>query len=539
MKRVPIYPLLVIFMWGLTASCRLFHRSSPQYIFFITLDTTRADSVNVDDNNNLITPNLAKIASTGISFKNAYSLIPITLPSHFSMFYSLPPNILKIYNNGQTTKIHYPSMTQLLKENGYQTAAVISLGVLKSQFGLAKGFDHFLEGFKPQHWGKTAEEVNQEIFPQIKKMIGKKSFFWIHYSDPHGPHFPPEYRGRVRAIYNGQEVYSARLSEFPIFKYDLNVKPGKNVLRIETEIPDNLRKRTMGMLNKFQFYGFSITPRKENQKWEVKIPDYWIPMPAKGYINYLSKERDNDVIVFNNSNKEIEINVSFLFKTQVDPKFIKRVYTQEVQYMDKQIGKLVDFLKENNIYSQSAFVIMGDHGEGLGEYHGHVGHIHYLNKIYTQVNMILAGKGIPQDVTRNEVVSNLNIAPTILELAGIKKPDFMIGSSLLKRNDNKKVILETYSPAAYFDAFSIIDFPYQMIIYPGNLLDKKIEFINLEKDKFGVHPIPKDNGEENPEIRAKLYDAVLAIARRLIAIKGKIGNKTQETIEMLETLGYL
>jgi hypothetical protein len=31
----------------------------------------------------------------------------------------------------------------------------------------------------------------------------------------------------------------------------------------------------------------------------------------------------------------------------------------------------------------------------------------------------------------------------------------------------------------------------------------------------------------------------LAIARRLIAIKGKIGNKTQETIEMLETLGYL
>ena len=83
------------------ASCN----SQPRAIFLITLDTTRADHIDYSLTNNLQTPHLAELASRGQYFENAYSLIPITLPSHASMFYSLPPHQLKLYNNGQVHRL--------------------------------------------------------------------------------------------------------------------------------------------------------------------------------------------------------------------------------------------------------------------------------------------------------------------------------------------------------------------------------------------------------------------------------------------------
>jgi arylsulfatase A-like enzyme len=152
------------------------------------------------------------------------------------------------------------------------------------------------------------------------------------------------------------------------------------------------------------------------------------------------------------------------------------------------------------------------------------------------VPLIVSGRGIKLRGERDELVSNLNIAPTILDLAGIKKPEFMDGRSLLKSLKPKKLLLETYSPEAYFDAFSIIDYPYQILFFPGRE-EEKIEYINLEKDTWGTTNI-KDF-MENKKIKAELLEAVLKISRIITATKGKPGKINDRHKEILESLGYI
>ena len=83
------------------ATCLFKSREIPKYIFLITLDTTREDCFKYETRDNTITPSFASLASDGMYFKKAYSLTPITLPAHVSMFYSIPPHISGILNNGQ------------------------------------------------------------------------------------------------------------------------------------------------------------------------------------------------------------------------------------------------------------------------------------------------------------------------------------------------------------------------------------------------------------------------------------------------------
>ena len=99
MKKI-LY-LLALFLAGLVLFLIFSKRSSPDYIFLITIDTTRADHIDYSPTNNSRTPNLGRLAAAGMYFENAYSVIPITFPSHAAMFYSLPPHVFKIYNNGQ------------------------------------------------------------------------------------------------------------------------------------------------------------------------------------------------------------------------------------------------------------------------------------------------------------------------------------------------------------------------------------------------------------------------------------------------------
>jgi predicted AlkP superfamily pyrophosphatase or phosphodiesterase len=239
------------------------------------------------------------------------------------------------------------------------------------------------------------------------------------------------------------------------------------------------------------------------------------------------------------------VKLRFFYSLHVNDGARKQFYKEEIKYMDRQFGELIDFLKEQKLYKKSTFIIMGDHGEGLGEYRDHFGHIHYLNNIYTRVPLIVAGVGIRKQGKQEEPVSTLNIAPTILDLANIKKPEFMLGQSLLRPLTPKKILLETYSPEAYFDAFSLIDFPWQIIFYPGRK-EGKLEFFDLKTDPLGTINLnniknisKKTNNDGIKKIKAELINSILKISRIITATKGKIGKYSKRHREILKSLGYL
>jgi len=540
MKRILLLSAGLFFLLVVFLLVGIGYNSQPTYIFLVTLDTTRADYIDYSLTGNTVTPHLAELASCGQYFENAYSLIPITLPSHASMFYSLPPHRLQIYNNGQIHKVSLPSLTQLLRGNGFATGAVISLGVLKAEFGLDKGFDHYIENFKPYLWTKHADEVNQDAFRLIaqtpREKPGEKYFFWIHYSDPHEPYFPPAESGAFTITVNNRQVFRSPSTEQPVVDIEFTLEPGKNGIVFNTELPTNFNDYAGGPVQVLyiKYQDFSLEPAAKDAVVETMIPEQWNTKKTHTGTNYYANEKKSGFSLFNRSREPLTVKLRFIYRMWVDDASRKRLYKEEIKFMDRQIGKFLEFLKKENLYENAVFIIMGDHGEGLGEYRNHFGHIHFLNPPAIKVPLILAGKGIKSKGKRPELVSNLNIAPTILDIAGVKKPDFMLGHSLLKSLPRVKLLLETYAPEAYFDAFSIIDYPGQVIFYPGRR-DEKLEFFDLQSQGDGR--IKNKNQQE--KLRAELVNSVLKISRIITATKGKIGGVSERHQEILKSLGYL
>jgi arylsulfatase A-like enzyme len=533
-KYFRLCTLIFILICG---GCGQKNRPVPKYLFLITLDTTRADAIDYSLVDNDLTPNLAELASQGTSFQNAYSLIPITLPSHYSMFYSLSPHALKIYNNGQTSDIPYNSLAEILKEQGFQTGAVVSLASLAAKWGLDKGFLEYIEDYrKPYLFYKTAEEVNQDAFRLIKKFTGNKAFFWIHYSDPHEPYFSPKYTGKFIITLNEQEIFSSQSTERAFIDLEINLAPGVNKIDLVTQMPKLIVKNENVRINRINFEEFSFTFDAPEKMVSLTLPENWQKKVTERRTEYNTKKRRSKMTVRNRTGGEITGRLTLSHRLIPTKPSTKYLYQEEVLYMDAQIGKLIEFIKNEAIFEESAFLIMGDHGEGLNEYNQHIGHLFYLHKIYSKVPMILTGPGISKANINNTLVSNLNIAPTILEILKIKKPDFMAGTSLLNKGKNKKLLLETYSPEAPVDSFAIIDYPFQLIVYPQRS-ENKVEYYNLEEDEFGIiNLIDKGN---KPENFRELLKYLQKVSEELVAMKETKSAISERDREILRSLGYL
>ena len=510
---------------------------TKELIFLITLDTTRADSIDYQINNRS-TPNLAYLAGRGVIYEKAYSLIPITLPSHYSMFYSLPPWRTRVFNNGDKKKMKYPGLSEILKNKGYFTGAVISLGVLKSDFGINKGFMSFMEDFSPGLWYRTAEEVNTDLLGLIDKVKRKKAFYWVHYSDPHSPYFSPEYKGKFKLKLNGDDIYETESTKSLTVSLKLKLIPGKNTLKYETEIPQNFPDEMKKKISGLNFKGFEVSSLSGKKSFTLELPKSWIKRNVKGRKDYTTSELGSNINIINNEPETQSIKIKFIYDMSLKNSYKKKAYLKEVSYMDSKIGDLIEFLKKKQLFKYSTFVIMGDHGEGLGEYRGHIGHIHYHNKVYSKVPMIVSGNKIDQNGTASKLTSNLNIAPTILDIANIKKPEYMMGSSLLKDEVNKGLFLETYRPQAYYNSFSLIEYPYQIIYFPEKTTSDKYEFIDLKNDQYGI----KNILEGNEIIKHRMIKKVRKMAKFCLKNKKNKKDSTKRSAkddEMLRSLGYL
>jgi len=525
-----VLPLLVLAFFLF-----FFKPTAPDHIFLITLDTTRADAIDFATTGNRRTPNLAALAAAGQRFENAYSVIPITLPSHAAMFYSLPPHVLKLYNNGQERAIVYPSLAGIMEKNGYATGAVISLAVLNRNFGLAEGFGRYLENFRPGLWYKTAAEVNRDVFSLIGELKSKKSFIWIHYSDPHEPYFPPGAKEKFTVHCGTNLLYSGPSIEQPVLRLALVLQPGENIVRLNTEVPVFLNENHG--FTAVSYADLQVKPLDPGADIAISFsPDLVRRSERYGLVTVNSPKSESLLTLTNKGKKACRAELAFKYLLKVSDKAKISGYEKEIHYMDTQIGVLLAYLKKEKLYDKSTFLVMGDHGEGLGEYQSHFGHIHYLNNVYTHVPFFLSGKNIPRRSPRSTLVSNFSVAPTLLQLIGARPPGHLLGTSALADSSDTKLFLETYSPEAYFDAFAVVHFPWQIIFSPGRQ-ENKLEFFNLQQDRFGINDL--QSGPDPSGQRSEMVNSVLKISRIITASKRSRDRLNQKTMDTLKSLGYL
>ncbi|MCI0412002.1 tetratricopeptide repeat protein [bacterium] len=193
--------------------------ASQSDVVLITIDTLRADRVGCYGYTKAETPAMDRLAKEGILFKNAISHVPLTRPSHTSMFTGLYPFEHNVHDNvAPSLDPKIPVLAELLRNNGYATGAFVASFVVNSQSGLQRGFDLFADKFDAQkqpgqfalNLEKTGSEIYDEFADWQSGVKSKPYFAWIHLYDPHFPYEPPDpYANRFSGRpYDGEVAYS-------------------------------------------------------------------------------------------------------------------------------------------------------------------------------------------------------------------------------------------------------------------------------------------------------------------------------------------
>lgn len=184
--------------------------------------------------------------------------------------------------------------------------------------------------------------------------------------------------------------------------------------------------------------------------------------------------------------------------------------------LDQQIGKIIDQLKEDKLFKKSVIFFYGDHGGPFPR---------YKRSLYeTGIKVPLIVK-LPfnqsRDTTKDDFVSFVDFAPTVLSLAGIQPPDIMDGNPFLGSFASHDSINEIYATSNRFDekidmkrAIRSGNYKFIRNVYPeiSNALD--ISYRNsmpLMQNLFELHKNNQLDEHQNkwfdvPKPKTELYD---------------------------------
>jgi arylsulfatase A-like enzyme/tetratricopeptide (TPR) repeat protein len=192
----------------------------------VTIDTLRADRLGVYGNERVETPRLDRIAREGALAVEAMAHVPLTRPSHVTLFTGRLPAQTGIRDNVSPAVVpETPLLAEVLKGAGFQSAAFVSSVVLEASSGLARGFDTYAASFEgtsadaqfmstvQKKGDVTTREAVSWLEDASAKAPASRLFLWLHLYDPHDPYEPPEpYASRYAdRPYDGEVAFSDEL----------------------------------------------------------------------------------------------------------------------------------------------------------------------------------------------------------------------------------------------------------------------------------------------------------------------------------------
>jgi arylsulfatase A-like enzyme len=241
----PLILLSILFLAGCGPRVA---EDAPRRVFFITVDTLRADHMSLYSYPRQTSPELARLAANGVTFDGAIAQWPKTGASFASMFTGQYPQTTGLTHRAALrVPEEYLTLPELFQESGYTTLGVVSNAVLAAQFGWNDGFDEFLETWgggdfpdDPHAFRNLihAPKVNELALALLEKHAkDERLFVWLHYTDPHAPYMLPDGLSNPflnDALFQGDTVVPRKVArgyklggrddlKFYVAQYDANV----------------------------------------------------------------------------------------------------------------------------------------------------------------------------------------------------------------------------------------------------------------------------------------------------------------------------
>lgn len=287
---------------------------------------------------------------------------------------------------------------------------------------------------------------------------------------------------------------------------------------------------------------------KENGKrpfflWVNYMEPHTPYMPPEKFIKKISKGRNIKKLgkkMFYGSEHERKL----LKKFPYEGHFIS-LYDGAVRYVDSEIGKILDFVREHNLYKDSIIIILSDHGEELGEHNYFFNHGPLTFNSSSRIPLIIH---IPEQKSRKikYPVSLMDIYPTILDSTGLSLPYEIQGKNLFKKEEKRFLsIIGADLRFKQVGTFSVVykDYHYIRVLpWLSAKLNLGSDYLfNICKDPYELNNIGFINKKliKIMKNKYKKFYNKYGYYYKMDELKKKNIPLSEKEIENLKTLGYI
>lgn len=156
-------------------------------VILISVDTLRADHLSAYGYTKIHTPHIDSFAQGGTRFVQAEAQVPLTLPSHTSLFTSTYPFENGVEENGERVPAGVVTLASVLQSHGYQTAAFIGSEFLDRRYGLDQGFEVYDSPF-----GREITPAANPLAMSLRRdgaLVVRAALQWLSAHSPSAPVF--------------------------------------------------------------------------------------------------------------------------------------------------------------------------------------------------------------------------------------------------------------------------------------------------------------------------------------------------------------
>ena len=454
MKR---YTLLIT----LFLSLNLFpqkNEKKPNFLF-ILVDDQPFDAVGFSNRYPFLkTPNIDNLAKTGVNIKNFFVTQSVCSPSRASFLTGTYPHIHGVNQNNKYVdpdwKTYAPYSIHL-QNSGYQTAHIgkIHMAHKRGKDHIRPGFDYWFsfigqgEYFNP-NVNDNGKEIQLEGY--ITDILTDKTIDWlVNKRDPNKP-------------------FSVNLWHKAVHEKHLPAIRHKNLFKNE-QLPE---------------------PPFEMHKENFKGKPEWQRRKTFGF-----KWNENDEIPETLKQKKWPIR-----------KYKNMQLLRSLVAVDESVGKVLKALDDIGELENTVIIYSSDNGYFMGEHTYKDKRLAYESSM--RVPMIIS---YPKIIAKNSIVEqqclNIDLAPTILELAGLEKPTYMQGESMVKLFSDKKQT--SWRKSIFYEYYVDDAWPFagpdQVAVRTKNY--KLIDNF-LENDIDELYDLIIDPGEMNNLINNSDYNSI-------------------------------
>ena len=220
--------------------------------------------------------------------------------------------------------------------------------------------------------------------------------------------------------------------------------------------------------------------------------------------------------------------------TNEDFEHLETLYDGEIRYTDEVLGRLMASLESLGFLDNAIVVVTSDHGEEFGE-HGGVLHGGTLFEELLHVPLIVAGTGAGRGVVEPSLVSLVDIAPTLLSLAGLDIPTTMQGRSVFDRPESEQWqdqrVFSQYGDQLY----SVRTPRWKFIQRTSN---QRLKLFDLQRDPSERRNLAAQHPELSAALLAELEDWRSGCLQLDLGSRQDV-ELSEKMLEELRALGYV